>query len=254
VINLSDFRDRRVPVFWLVELSGAVSFIIWLVVATSISKTPAALPFPSVARTNTPPRFDNLTGDLLASLEAHDDSSSYQASVDVWFALSLTAVLDAFAVVFTFNQAMIREFHYAVSQRMMLLASMLSYAVFLWNSKQPNFVTRHLVTSLIPGVTLYMILSYVLDTFESRWSVNGASLYRGGTLHQYSQGLGRLEASWKRALSLAVTISGVGLGLTTFVPPRWSALVPIVHIFFEVRLREFAISVTFLACTKLCPA
>jgi hypothetical protein len=92
-LDLSNFRDRRVPIFWLSELSGAVSSIIWLIVATLLSKMPAAL--------RNPPALD-VSGNKFASKQAHENPSSYVLFIDVWFSLSLSAVLDAFAVVPTF--------------------------------------------------------------------------------------------------------------------------------------------------------
>jgi hypothetical protein len=228
-LDLSNLRDRRVLIFWLFELSGAVSFIVWLIVATLLSKMPAAL--------RKRPAFD-VSGNQFASKQAHESSSSYGLFIDVWFSLSLSAVLDAFAVVPTFNRPLIRQFHYAVSQRMMLLAFMLSYAVLQWSSGEVTFMSRHPVECAILGVALYIILGYVLDAFEPRGPASGRS-YRGGSLHRYSQGLGRSETSWWHALFLALFIVGVGLCLTAVIPPPWSALAPIGHIFFEVRPRRF---------------
>jgi hypothetical protein len=120
---------------------------------------------------------------------------------------------------------------------MMFLAFMLSYAVLQWSSGKVTFLSRHPVECAILGVALYIILGDVLDAFEPRGSASGRS-YRGGSLHQYSQGLGRSETPWWHALFLALFIVGVGLCLTAVIPPLWSALVPIGHIFFEVRPRR----------------
>ncbi|KAJ0421440.1 hypothetical protein BJY00DRAFT_108964 [Aspergillus carlsbadensis] len=234
--NLLDLNDRRTTVFWLVELAGAAAFCAWLVLATSISKTPAALDvLPAIRATTALPTFNALTNITLPTTpQTHEDASSYRASVDVWVALSLIPVLDAFVVVCTFNRALMREFHYALSQRMMLLASMLSFAVFCCDTNESTFASRNPAACLGLGLAVYLAFGYVLEMFEPRWSAGkfGPAL-REGSVATYTKTIACLEVSWPRALFLAGAVGGMGLFLTSFVPSPWSALVPIAQILFE---------------------
>lgn len=217
-----------------------MSFAFWLFIATSVSRIPTAIAFRQAGEIRVLWGFDSsINGTTAASTPANgtefssSTSPSKQLSLDAWFSLSLPVAVDALAVVFTFNRALIRGFHYAVSQRMMFLASALSYAVLLWNKDKATIVSRHPVGSLVMGFALYMLLDYALNAFERTTpSTNRQS--RWGTLQQYSQEVNLTETSWRRALFLTIMVGGVGVVLTMLVAPPWSGLVPIAHILFEV--------------------
>jgi hypothetical protein len=225
IFTLSDPTDRRAVFFWLLEFTTIVSFVFWLIVATYLAGIHISFNFSATDRIQ-----PITTGGKRASF---GESFLKQVSVDVWFALSLTVAIDALAVVFTFNRALIRKFHYVVSQRMMLLASILSYGVFSWNKESPDFVSRHLIEYLATGLAMYIFLGFALDLFERQMSSHEVAS-RLGTLAQYSKELGRSERSWMRSLFLTTVIGGVGLILTMLISPPWSVLVPVVHIAFEV--------------------
>ncbi|KAF4226658.1 hypothetical protein CNMCM6457_007491 [Aspergillus fumigatiaffinis] len=238
VLKFSDLRDRRVVLFWLLELASAVSFVFWLVVASAVSKFPVAINSLLVRDINEVrafnPSLDDISTDNMEADSSVYDARTYlkQLSVDVWFSLSLTVAVDALAVVATFNRALIKRFHYAVSQRMMFLASAVSYAVLSWTKDNTTFVSRHPVKSLGLGFALYMLLCFALDMFEKRMSSSGLPS-RWGTLQQYSEELSHSDTSWSRALFLTLNVGGVGMFLTMFISPPWSTLVPVGHILFE---------------------
>ncbi|KAL4969567.1 uncharacterized protein BDV14DRAFT_195832 [Aspergillus stella-maris] len=167
-------------------------------------------------------------------------------SIDIWFALSFIAAIDAFAVALTFNAPLIRKFHNAVSQRLVFLASILSWAFFAWldekrgNGNQSTFISRYPVLSLALGIASYMLLGVALDSFEKRsrsksgsssLSLDAAS--RRGSFAQFSKALAQTGTSWTRTLGLMVLVVGAGLLLTSVIPPPWSAALPVAHIMLE---------------------
>ncbi|KAF7171062.1 hypothetical protein CNMCM5623_003529 [Aspergillus felis] len=241
VFAFSNLPDRRVLLFWLLELASAVSFVFWLIVASSVSKYPITLNFRPLGHINAA-RASNSSADSISASMPEYSSSAFPAKpfskllfVDVWFSLGLTVAVDALAVVATFNRALIKRFHYAVSQRMMFLASAVSYALFSWSNDNTTFVSRHLVETLGLAFALYMLFGLALDMFEKRMSSSG--LPSGwGTLQEYSDKLSRSDTSWSRAVFLTISVGGVGLFLTMFISPPWSTFVPVVHIMFEVVL------------------
>lgn len=231
VYSSPDLGDRRVLASWLLLAASVASFAFWIAAATSVSRIPAAAAL-------RPARLVRPSGVKApaAGMPARDEAASLarRVSADVWFSLSLTAAADAIAVVGTFNGALIRRFHYAVSQRIMFLASAASFAVLQWAKPESNFVSRHPVASLALGAALYWLFGLALDKLERR-PPRSDVLARWGTLQKYSRDLGFVDTSWARALFLTAVVGGVGLGLTMSIAPPWSGLVPILHILFEVR-------------------
>ncbi|KAF7180399.1 hypothetical protein CNMCM7691_009567 [Aspergillus felis] len=145
VLAFSNLRDRRVLLFWLLELASAVSFVFWLIVATSLSEYPITVNFRPLGHINAVRASNSSADSILASMPEYGNSAfpakplSKQLFVDVWFSLGLTVAVDALAVVATFNRALIKRFHYAVSQRMMFLAAAVSYAFFSWSNDNTTF-------------------------------------------------------------------------------------------------------------------
>ncbi|RDA83371.1 hypothetical protein CP532_4738 [Ophiocordyceps camponoti-leonardi (nom. inval.)] len=253
---LTDLSDRRILTFWLLTIGSTISFVLWVVAATSVSyirplsssssssSTPSSSPSlltpssSSSSHTQQQQQQQLLTNSTLsladalapAAIAAKNDLAR-RVSIDIWFAIGLTAALDAIAVVLTFNGLLIRRFHFAVSQRIMFLTSAISYAVL----QRHAFVARHPLTSLAIGVGLYMVFDKALDRFErpGPQGTTATSASRWGSLQRYSADLSLVESSWSRAALLSACVGGFGLSLTMLVPPPWSALVPIMHIFFE---------------------
>lgn len=225
VFALSDLKDHRAILFWLLQFTTMVSFALWLVVSTYLAGIHISYNPSATGRINKIP-----TGVCSAPSR---ESFSKQLSVDVWFSLSLPAAMDAISIVFTFNRALIRKFHYVVSQRMMFLASILSYAIYSWSKVSLAFVSRNLVKYLAIGLAVYMFLGFALDLFERRIYPHEVAS-RFGTLAQYSQELGHSESSWRCALFFSTIVAGFGVTLTMLIPSTWSAFVPVVHILFEV--------------------
>lgn len=225
----SNLRDRRVALFWFLELTSLTSFIIWLLISVGVSKASSNASSWSRLPRNESDGCEIRTSELAAKGTAQvnyksDSLSAFSpSSIDIWFSLSITAATDAMAVVFTFNGPLIRRFHYAVSQRMMFLAFMISWAATSW----------HLAGFMILGCILYKLFGVSLDKFERPLPATSQICSRK-TLSSYSQQLSCSETSWNRALlnSLAVTV--FGLSLSFFLRPPWAPIVPIVHILFEV--------------------
>ncbi|RDA91880.1 hypothetical protein CP533_0384 [Ophiocordyceps camponoti-saundersi (nom. inval.)] len=247
---LTDLTDRRILTFWLLTIGSTTSFVLWVIAATSVSyirplssssssssptSSPLLLTPSSSSSAYSKQLVTNTTLSLAdalapAALAAKNDLAR-RVSVDVWFAIGLTAALDAIAVVLTFNGLLIRRFHFAVSQRVMFLASAISCAVL----QRHAFVARHPLTSVAIAVGLYMVFDKALDRFErpAPQGTTATAAARWGSLQRYSADLSLVESSWSKAAFLASCVGGFGLSLTMLVPPPWSALVPIMHIFFE---------------------
>lgn len=236
---LTDFGDSRIVTFWLLTIGSTLSFVLWVVAATHVSHTSVRtrsqqVDSKTIMTTNStsvlgfspsPALDDALT--LASSLKAENAN----VSIDIWFAVALTAALDAIAVVLTFNGLLIRRFHYAVSQRVMFVASAMSYGAL----QRHGLVGRHPLAAVVVGLGLYLLFDRALDRFEllvPTASLKAAS--RWGSLQRYSADLSIVEMSWPRASFLAACVGGFGLSLTMAVPSPWSALVPILHISFTL--------------------
>ncbi|CAI7618423.1 unnamed protein product [Penicillium glandicola] len=236
-LALTNLKDRRVLLFWSLEITGIIQFFLWLIVAINVAAIPVS--FGSLtAQFIQEPEFSSSSNATIFHDFSHENNaplaqdSLKQVSIDIWFALSFAVTMDAFAVVFTFNRALIRKFHSAVSQRLMFLASMLSWAFWSWNEGKMAFAARHPVLSFALGLAIYMFLGYALDKFENPTLSPGAASRRG-TFAQYSRELGQSEISWRRAAFLATIVGGLGLLLTRLISSPWSAALPVIHILLE---------------------
>nr|XP_057000364.1 uncharacterized protein N7520_000493 [Penicillium odoratum]KAJ5777247.1 hypothetical protein N7520_000493 [Penicillium odoratum] len=240
ILVLSDFTDRKALFFWFLEVTNMLSFVFWLIVATYMAGIHLSFN-PMTPWHIGEPEFNLFSRQIIGKILARENSTSLHAAkysmkqvfVDVWFALSLMVAVDASAVVFTFNRPLIRKFHHVVSQRLMSLASILSFAIFSWNKEKTNFGSRYPAGSLALGLAAYLLLGSALDMLERRMPSHSVPCRRG-TLAQYSKALGHSETSWTRALFLTTVVGGVGLFFTMLIPPPWSALVPFIHILLEV--------------------
>ncbi|OOQ83558.1 hypothetical protein PEBR_35493 [Penicillium brasilianum] len=235
-LTLTNLKDRRVLVFWLLEIIAIIQFLLWLILASKVAAVPIYFN-PLAASISSEPK---LSSPLRATISKHIDHarkvnverSLQQISIDIWFGLCFTVVMDAFAVVLTFNRALIRKFHNVVSQRLIFLASIILCAIWSWNAKKSGLCSRHALLLLAGGFTLYGLLGYILDKLEKR-DISPGEAIRRGTFAQYSKDLGRFETSWTHAAFLAAIIGGLGLFLTSLVPPPWSAGLPVIHILLE---------------------
>ncbi|KJZ74369.1 hypothetical protein HIM_06179 [Hirsutella minnesotensis 3608] len=185
--SLLKIPDRSTFTFWFLLASSSAAFVFWIVAATSLSKIP--LPFlskpPIIVPASHHLRSTNSSTSLLRQTSpARNVVTGIERPLlmDVWFALSLTVAADAFAVVLTFNGALIRRFHYAVSQRMMFLASIFSFFVSRWNSLEPNFIVRYPLISASMGLVCYALFSLALDRFE-KTSPPASQMSYWGTVH-----------------------------------------------------------------------
>lgn len=111
---LTNLKDRRVFVFWLLEAAAMIQFILWLILASKMAAIPVCFN-PLAARFISEPK---LSSPSRATISNHIDRENnanverylQQISIDIWFGLGFTVVMDAFAVVLTFNRALIRKF------------------------------------------------------------------------------------------------------------------------------------------------
>lgn len=209
----SNLGDGRVLVFWRLLLATQLATALWLGIVVLLAKMPV------LSRVSGPaPRAKGESAHLLA---------------DAWSSLTLSTTVDAVAVLATFNGPVIRRFHYAVSQRVMILASILSFLLSWWNEKA-SFVARYPVESVAVACALYALFSLLLDSFEKTMHASDADC-SWRRLSQYSQRFCRAQSTWGRALIHSAVIAAVGLFLTALIPAPWSSVIPVVQILFEVR-------------------
>ncbi|KFG87888.1 hypothetical protein MANI_028202 [Metarhizium anisopliae] len=207
----SNLGDGRVLVFWLLLLATQLATALWLGIVVLLAKMPV------LSRVSGPaPRAKGESAHLLA---------------DAWSSLTLSTTVDAVAVLATFNGPVIRRFHYAVSQRIMILASILSFLLSSWNEKA-SFVARYPVESVAVACVLYALFSLLLDGFEKKMHASDADC-SWRRLSQYSQRFCRAQSTWGRALTHSAVIAAVGLFLTALIPAPWSSVIPVVQILFE---------------------
>ncbi|CEJ94838.1 hypothetical protein VHEMI10346 [[Torrubiella] hemipterigena] len=208
LLSIPNLKDGRVVIFWLLQLVSAISFITWLGIANYVSKD-RNQPITSPKSTNT-----TLPGNIttVRDIGYRSNSMAMLMSVDVWFALGTMASLDAFAIVFNFIRALINRFHYAVSLRMMFLASIAALYVWFWRSGGSTYVSSRLVALLL-GTAVYFGFGKLLDKCEEPLPIANAACHEG-TIQQYRT-------------------AGFGLVLSAIVPSTWSSLIPICHAAFE---------------------
>lgn len=239
VLTTFDLKDRRILVFWFIELAGSLAFLFWLYVVMHLPRVPAIPGLWSTGAFRSYSGFNVPFASTLARGPGNDinvqeaERSAKDLSADVWFSLGFGATLDAFVVVATFNRILIKRFHYAVSLRMMILASTISFGVFIWKSETVTSLL-HIFASCVLLFFLYLLSGLVLDGFDSPLSTIGAC-YQRWTFQQCSENLSLFDVPWMRAFILTMVTGGTGFLLTIFTPPSWSTLIPVVHIAFEVR-------------------
>ncbi|KAE8372799.1 hypothetical protein BDV26DRAFT_285665 [Aspergillus bertholletiae] len=233
---LTRLNDRRVLFFWFLQISGIVQFILWLMAAIKVAGIPVSINLQAVMRIH---ELESSSSNAIISNGALRQNSALpaqgslkQTSIDVWFALAFAVTVDASAVVFTFNRSLIRKFHNVVSQRLMFLSALLSWAFWSWNQVNMTFTSRHPVLSFALGLAMYILLGFGLDKLEKR-ALSPEAISRRKTFAEYSKELGQVEISWRRATSLSIIVVGLGLFLSKLIPYPWSAALPVIYILLE---------------------
>lgn len=237
-LTLTNLRDRRVLIFWLLQIVGIFHFILWLIVASEVAAIPLCFD-PLAASFISEPKLGSISRATISKhfdreRKARVERSLQQISIDVWFGLGFTVVMDAFAVVLTFNRALVRKFHNAVSQRLIFLASIILWIFSSWSAGNPGFSSSHPVLSLAGGLILHWLLGSTLDKLEKRTISSPSATARRGTFAQYSKDLGLFEISWVHAVFLTAMVGGLGLFSTWLIPSPWSFGLPVIHILSEV--------------------
>jgi hypothetical protein len=106
--------------FWLLLLGGVLVFFAWIAFLSRQAK----LWGPETYSENA---FSTVTSDN----NINDTPPAALLCVDICFALTLMAGVDAFAIVINFNRSLIHQFHYFISLRMTLLAVIIPAAMLL---------------------------------------------------------------------------------------------------------------------------
>lgn len=156
------------------------------------------------------------------------------AALDVWFALGLSTALDAITTVVTFNRPVIDNWHYFISVRMMSLASLISFAVFLSGSETAcHYASKYPIVALFTPCATYMLVGVALNAFHRPPSTRSSDL-RYWSLKEYTAALARHPGPWRSALVSTAMTGGLGTVLTVLVPRNWSTIIPVITTGFEV--------------------
>lgn len=157
---------------------------------------------------------------------------SIQLCGDIWFCLSLAAATDAMMVVATFNRGLIHRFHYAVSQRLMFLAAIMSFVVYVHDDTGSEFLSDHAAAAIALSIVAYTLFNLCLDAFER--IPPGSPTWE--KLSTYCNQTGLFDMGWNRACVYSITVLAPGIFLTRHAGASWSPFIPIFHILFEVRI------------------
>lgn len=170
---------------------------------------------------------------------------------DVWLALSLMAGTDAFWVVATFNHTLMKNWHYFVSLRMMALASIISFCLYIpssWGTKNSRLQDYSLALCL--SSLTYFLFNYALSRVHRRPPSTLINAHFG-TLQQYSDKMSRFSFGWSRALQVSAIICSFPIVLTAIMPSGWVTVIPLLTIPFEV-CRITTNDMEFKMLTSLC--
>lgn len=233
-----DIKDTKIQKFILIQFFVILSFsfhtatLLYLPKVKErllssrqpvISTTPAL-----VAQVNTTSTFPSAI-----PTEIHDHvSSAAMLCGDVWLALSLMAGTDAFWVVATFNHTLMKNWHYFISLRMMTLASIISFCLYIpsnWGKSTLGYLF-----ALLLSCTTYFLFNHTLSRLHRQPS-NTTTNAHFGSIQQYSDKMSRLSFGWGRAIHVSVVICSVPGILSMIMPSGWVTIIPLVSIPFEVR-------------------
>ena len=232
VLRSFNLKDHRVMTFWLIELAGFLTYLL----CTGLSVFLLGLPVIRNFQSRLIPSFRYQRLLNTSNKEGSEDSAALVA-IDIWFAMSFMAAIDALFVVMSFNRALINRFHYAVSQRIMLLAFLLSLTMYQWSRRGTESMSWYALGHTVGICGFYFLSGYIMDRFE-RPMPSGDACFRRRTMQQYSEVVGMSNASWMKSVPMSLATGGFGLLLTMLIAPPWSFLVPIMLAIFEASLDE----------------
>ncbi|CAG7558683.1 unnamed protein product [Fusarium equiseti] len=232
-----DIKDIKTQKFLLIQLFVIISFsfhtatLLYLPQLRNqftLSHQPVISTTPAwVAQVNNTSTFPS----TIPSTDTHDHASSAAMLCgDVWLALSLMAGTDAFWVVATFNHTLMKNWHYFISLRMMALASIISFCLYIpsnWGKSTLGYSF-----ALFLSCTTYWLFNYTLSQLHRQPSNTTANAHFG-SIQQYSDKMSRLSFGWGRALHVSVVICSVPGVLSMVMPSGWVTIIPLVSIPFE---------------------
>lgn len=246
-----DVRDRTTCKFLQVQLFVIISFIsytatllylprlkgLFIPSQHSITTTITSSPIAHINNTSTLPSDPS-------TIEApynHIQSTALLCG-DVWLALSLMAGTDAFWVVATFNHTLMKNWHYFVSLRMMALASILSFCLYIpsnWGKSTTRLQDYSFALSL--SCLAYFLFNYALSRLHRRPPSTTANSHFG-SIHLYSDKMSRFSFGWGRALHVSAVICAFPSALTIIMPSGWVTIIPLLTIPFEVNIIQILMS------------
>ena len=235
-----DIKDSKTQKFVLIQFFVILSFsfhtatLLYLTklkerFVSSYTPTINTTPTPAlVTQVNTTSTFPS----TIPSIDLHEHVSSAAILCgDVWLALSLMAGTDAFWVVATFNHTLMKNWHYFISLRMMALASIISFCLYIpsnWGRSTMGYSF-----ALLLSCATYWLFNYTLSQLHRQPS-NTTTNAHFGSIQQYSDKMSRLSFGWSRAIHVSAVICSVPAVLSMVMPSGWVTIIPLVSIPFEV--------------------
>ena len=212
--------------FWLLLLGGLLVFFAWI----AFFSRQAKLWGPEASSENA---FSTVTHPIETSDNSINDTPPVALlCVDIWFALTLMAGVDAFAIVINFNRSLIHQLHYFISLRMTLLAVIIPTAILLLHDNKSSTLSAKTAIFLLCCI-VYRVSIPFTHRLHRLIPARGIGASRS-SLQNYSEKMCLFDLRWRRNLLFAAINGAVGLGLTTLVPIKWSMLSPVVHITWKV--------------------
>lgn len=254
-----DIKDKKTHRFILVQLLVILSFTSYTATLLHLPrmKEKLVLPLPCV-EIMTPSALITQGNDTFSFPSVLTTSETqrhgYSAALlcgDVWLALSLMAGTDAFWVVATFNHTLMKNWHYFVSLRMMALASIISFCLYIpssWGTKNSRLQDYSLALCL--SSLAYFLFNYALSKVHRRPPSTLINAHFG-TIQQYSDKMSRFSFGWSRALQVSAIICSFPIVLTAIMPSGWVTVIPLLTIPFEV-CRTITNDMEFKMLTSLC--
>ncbi|KAG8670994.1 hypothetical protein FPOAC2_04300 [Fusarium poae] len=235
-----DVKDRTTHKFILVQLFVIITFAFHTTTLLYLPKVKERL-IPSHPRLSitSPAVIDqaNNTSAFPTVISLSETQNNVHSAAlicgDVWLALSLMAGTDAFWVVATFNHTLMKNWHYFVSMRMMALASILSFCLYIpsnWGDKTTRLQDYSFALSL--SCLTYFLFNYTLSRAHRRPPTTLINA-QFGTLQQYSDKMRRFSFGWSRALQVSAIICSFPTVLTAIIPAGWVTVIPLLTIPFE---------------------
>lgn len=155
---------------------------------------------------------------------------------DIWFALFTITSIDAFWVAATFNRALIKNWHYFVSLRMMAIASLVSFLLYLYETENTAVdISQYPMITLIIFCGIYLLFGSVLQQLHKPPPATALNAHFG-SIQSYSNKICQSTSGWKSAIQAASVIGILPILLTVVIPQTWATIIPLVAISFEVRI------------------